>query len=310
MSGTTQSQSVLASLNHLKDDPLYRTERPYEVWLDNVPEGLPKTNVQFELQHNVPIVDARSVGLETFKIEEHGFQFLEQRFPTQFAISGSDAANSTPEQREMILGYLDHMGEFLCKSLGGQRAVCYDWRVRRSRNSPVNKIPRIYTVPDDIDARKITIDVAHQVHADGSPNGIKKSLSYLLSEEEATEIRQGRYRLRVINLWRPLVPTVTSQPLALCDRRSVRASDWEEVEKLQTQWVEESMYLRRNPEHQWFWISNQTRDEVTAFVVWDSLDPDNVAASVPHCSFRLPDQETSGMPRESIEIRYLFWSSV
>jgi hypothetical protein len=121
--------TTLASLNHLKDDPLYRIERPYEVWLDEVPKGLLKTNVKFELYHNVPVVDARSVGLDTFSIEEQGFQFFPQDFPHQFTISGSDAANSSPEQRQAILGYLDYMGDFLCESLGAERAVCYDWRV-------------------------------------------------------------------------------------------------------------------------------------------------------------------------------------
>ncbi|KAH8587397.1 hypothetical protein B0O99DRAFT_694565 [Bisporella sp. PMI_857] len=188
----------MASLNHLKDDPLYKVQRPYEFWLDEQPDGLPKTNVQFELYHNVPVVDARAVGMETFSIEEEGFQFLHQQFPDQFEISGSDAANSSPEQRQSILEYLEHMAGFLCKSLGGERAISYDWRVRRSRNSPVNKVPKIYTVPDELDARTIAIDVDHQVHADGSPNGIKKSLSYLLTENEKQEFIDGVYCLRVI----------------------------------------------------------------------------------------------------------------
>ena len=82
------------------------------------------------------------------------------------------------------------------------------------------------------------------------------------------------------SLWRPLVPVVESQPLALCDRRSVQSSDWEEVEKVQTQWIEESMYLRRNENHMWYWLSNQTQDEVTAIVVWDSAKADSVTGKL------------------------------
>lgn len=114
--------AILASLNFLKGDPLYKTVRPYEVWLDDkIPAGLPKTNVDFQLYHNIPIIDARAVGLHTFSIEEEGFEFLLQSFPQQFEISGSDAANSSPEQRQSILGYLDHMADFLCKSFNGER---------------------------------------------------------------------------------------------------------------------------------------------------------------------------------------------
>lgn len=91
---------------------------------------------------------------------------------------------------------------------------CWHWQVRRSRNSPINKIPKIYTVPGELDAGTVTIDATHQVHAgenylfnpfspltgylDGSPNRIKKTLSYFLTEDEKTDIVEGRYRLRVI----------------------------------------------------------------------------------------------------------------
>ncbi|KUJ20457.1 uncharacterized protein LY89DRAFT_666129 [Mollisia scopiformis] len=227
------ANNLQVSLNFLKEDPLYKTVRHYEVWLDDkIPAGLPKTNVKFELYHNIPIIDARADGLDTFSIEEQGFEFLFQKFPRQFEISGSDAANSSPEQRQSILGYLDLMADFLC----------------------------------------------------GSPNGIKKSLSYLLTEEEKADIVEVRYRLRVINLWRPLEPVVENQPLAFCDRRSVQTSDWEE----------------------WFWLSNQTMDEVTAIVVLDSADPDSLTANVPPCSLKLPVEDSSAKLRESIEIKIRF----
>jgi hypothetical protein len=130
MTELASTNTVLASLNFLKDDPLYKTVRPYEVWLDDdIPAGLPKTNVEFELYHNIPIVDARAAGLETFSIEEQGFEFLYQNFPHQFEIGGSDAANSSPEQRQSILGYLDHMADLLCRSFDAEKAVSYDWRV-------------------------------------------------------------------------------------------------------------------------------------------------------------------------------------
>jgi hypothetical protein len=130
MTSLIQHAAVVASLNFLKDDPLYKTVRPYEIWLgDKIPAGLPKTNVEFQLYHNIPLVDARAVGIGTFSIEEEGFEFLHQEFPRMFEISGSDAANSSPEQRQSILGYLDHMAAFLCKSFKAEKAISYDWRV-------------------------------------------------------------------------------------------------------------------------------------------------------------------------------------
>jgi hypothetical protein len=50
----------------------------------------------------------------------------------------------------------------------------------------------------------------------------------------------------------------------------VQNTDWEVVEKIQDKWIEESMYLKRNLAHSWYWMSSQTKDDVTAFTVWDS----------------------------------------
>jgi hypothetical protein len=72
-----------------------------------------------------------------------------------------------------------------------------------------------------------------------------------------------------------LTPVVENQPLAMCDRETVQDSDWEIVEKIQTNWIEESMYLKYNKQHKWYWLSNQTIDEVTCLVVWDSERADN-----------------------------------
>lgn len=59
----------------------------------------------------------------------------------------------------------------------------------------------------------------------------------------------------------------------MCDARSVGQDDWEPVDKVFDNWVEDSMYMKYSPEHKWSWLSNQTRNEVTAFVLWDSARP-------------------------------------
>lgn len=70
---------------------------------------------------------------------------------------------------------------------------------------------------------------------------------------------------------------VQSEPLALCDRRTVPSSDWEVVEKVLENAVEESMYLRRRDYQKWYWMSEQTRDDVLAITVWDSRRPDDLS---------------------------------
>ena len=63
---------------------------------------------------------------------------------------------------------------------------------------------------------------------------------------------------------------VEDTPLALCDRRSVAIDEPVPCDKVLEDYVDESFYLKYNPAHKWYWLSQQTRDEITVFVVWDS----------------------------------------
>ena len=74
-------------------------------------------------------------------------------------------------------------------------------------------------------------------------------------------------------MWRPLVDVVETDPLVCCDTRTVTDSDLDVVQKVMDETVEESMYLKRQKQHQWYWMSNQTRNDVTVMTVWDSNNP-------------------------------------
>lgn len=75
------------------------------------------------------------------------------------------------------------------------------------------------------------------------------------------------------SVWRPLVDVVETDPLVCCDTRTVSDSDLDVVQKVMDDTVEESMYLKRRAAHQWYWMSNQTRDDVLVMTVWDSKRP-------------------------------------
>jgi hypothetical protein len=75
------------------------------------------------------------------------------------------------------------------------------------------------------------------------------------------------------SVWRPLVDVVETDPLVCCDTRTVADSDLDVVQKVMDNTVEESMYLKRRTQHQWYWMSNQTRDDVLVMTVWDSKMP-------------------------------------
>jgi len=121
-----------------------------------------------------------------------------------------------------------------------------------------------------------------------------------------------------------LVDVVETDPLVCCDTRTVADSDLDVVQKVMDDTVEESMYLKRRKEHQWYWMSNQTRDDVIIMTVWDSQKPFSksskyifrlfvwsnlFSAAVPHCAMVLPKHLPNAKPRESIELRFVVWNS-
>lgn len=310
MEVTAAQHIIHGPLNHLSDLPLYREEKPYEVWIEKIEEGVPRSNVRFQAVEDVPLQDIRDlpqVDLPT--LEEHGFEVFYSAFPPGCNINSSADVGDKPEQREAMQKYLEGTTQALVDHYNGKKAVCYDWRVRRALHKPLTTAPSIYSLQlgENDDAREAKIDVAHQVHADSSPDGSKKMLKYLLSDQEKDQIAQGYYRLRLINVWRPIVRVVQNEPLAYCDVRTVAEDDWEPVEKIQEDWIEEAMYLKHRPGHKWYWKSLQTRDEISAFTIWDSKCPDQKSASTAHCSVPLSGA-ASREPRESIEVRFLLWT--
>lgn len=63
------------------------------------------------------------------------------------------------------------------------------------------------------------------------------------------------------------------------------------------------------PEHRWYWMSNQTPDEVLVFTQFDSHPPKGVFRNnynhIPHAAFRNEAARPGCPPRQSLETRYI-----
>jgi hypothetical protein len=81
------------------------------------------------------------------------------------------------------------------------------------------------------------------------------------------------------SVWRPLIEKVYDAPLTFCDRRSVQENDLLEEDKVHPTHWEEGLYLIHRDDQKWYWLSEQTRDEVAIFMTWNSEDGDNLHAS-------------------------------
>ena len=114
-------------------------------------------------------------------------------------------------------------------------------------------------------------------------------------------------RFQIINLWRPIGRPAWDWPLALCDYRSIDRTDLVPTTLRYPDREGETLSVRYNPNHKWYYLSNQTPDEVTLIKCYDSeLDR---ARLTPHSAF-LDKSSSPELPtRESIEVRCLVFDT-
>jgi hypothetical protein len=120
------------------------------------------------------------------------------------------------------------------------------------------------------------------------------------SPEEAERLLKGRFQ--ILNIWRPL-KTVFKDPFAVCDARSVDDDELVPVKIKYPAFDIESWSVRGegSDRHKWYYMSQQTPEEVLLFKCFDSK-VDGRARRVPHSSFT--DVEfVGGDARQSIELR-------
>lgn len=115
----TMIHSETASINFLKWDPLYETEKPFQVFIeeDLAQSGQRNTNLRWEEQ-DVTVEDIRD-DLDYVNIDDHGF--------TTRNLLGFDCLNSAEEIESW---YLPAVEQLLRAEMDDAGTVfIYDWRV-------------------------------------------------------------------------------------------------------------------------------------------------------------------------------------
>ncbi len=144
-----------------------------------------------------------------------------------------------------------------------------------------------------------------RVHNDYTETSGPRRIRDMFPPDEAERLLRGRYAF--INVWRPIRGPLQDHPLALCDARTIRMSDWIASDLIYRDRRGETYAVRFNPAHRWFYFSDMQRDEVVLIKCFDSLT-DGTARFSAHTAFADPTTPTNAPPRESIEIRTMaFW---
>lgn len=83
------------------------------------------------------------------------------------------------------------------------------------------------------------------------------------------------------SLWRPLYHPVEDAPLVFCDPFTVAKECLIPADRVSPQYEGEVYYVTHDPAQQWYYLNEQTPEEMALFVSYDS-DPGRGPACPPH----------------------------
>ncbi|KAI1453885.1 hypothetical protein F4805DRAFT_441724 [Annulohypoxylon moriforme] len=264
-------------------------EKAYELFIP-VDPLLKPSNICFQQVPNTLVRDARSHGAKKFSLEQCGFEFIKHDFNDGLNVEAMEGANMD----QHLKTYLKSIEAFMVNKMEAKTVILYDWRIR----STTSKLGTLR--PAD---KRIQLPIAQMAHADESARGGLGVLFDHTTEDEQELLKSGKARFRIMNIWRPLVPVVNEYPLALCEWDSVDSTDWELCDQVHVDRIDEAMYLKPTQSHRWWYLSKQCNNELSLFVVWDSVKfAEGVQASTPHVAFDIPGSSKTH-ERKSLEVR-------
>ncbi len=146
-------------------------------------------------------------------------------------------------------------------------------------------------------------------HNDFSENGVRQRVIDFFGVEVAKNRRYGS-----VNLWRPLVSEVQTRPLLCGDGQTFLPTDFEPAERHylnvegQVERIGGVYYVQPHLERQkWYFFDKMTSNDVVLLLCFDSNPKQGCVKHTAHGSLPQPNQRPDAIPRESIEVRTLFY---
>jgi len=217
---------------------------------------------------------------DRYSLDREGFLFMR---------SGTAMANFYDEA-EVRRVYYPEMDRLVKQVTGAAKVIVFDHTIR----------------VDDAGAqteRKVRGPV-RVVHNDFTERSAPQRVRDLLPPNEA-EMRLKK-RFGSINVWRPLHGPVETSPLVICEWGDIEESDLVAAERRYQGRIGGIYNLVYNPKQRWLYFPKMERDEVVVLKCFDSLT-DGTARWTAHGSFEDPNSPKRARPRESIEIRTLYF---
>ena len=212
---------------------------------------------------------------ETFDLETHGFEFA--KHPT--------AMVNFFDEVELKSTYYTEVEELVKERIGARRVHVFDHTLRSG-----DEDFRI-----DHNVREPVARVHNDYTEWSGPNRVRDVLP-----DEAKELLKRRFA--IVQVWRAIRKPIESDPLGICDARTLSQQDLIVSERRYPDRVGQTYQIAHNPEHKWYYFPDMTRNEAIIFKVFDSAT-DGRARFTAHSAFADPTSPSNALPRESIEMR-------
>ncbi len=119
---------------------------------------------------------------------------------------------------------------------------------------------------------------------------------------EAEECLKRRFS--IVQTWRPIRHPVESEPLAICDGRTIPNRGFVPIQRRYSHRTAETYHISYHQDHLWYYFPDMTPDEVIVFKVFDSDHSKGVPFTA-HTAFDDPNTPIDARLRESVESRAL-----
>ncbi|KAI9155597.1 methyltransferase CmcJ [Paramyrothecium foliicola] len=286
-----KSESELDRLiNYLERLELYKTEKAYEVSF--APVNIERAGVQIS-----------NVSLKPWPVTIRGFSACRSEFSTDiqgFELDKFPSTLSAAQFKSLDLiesFYHAEAVEFLKKKYEAERVAIFDTTIRNAKNATFD--------PSAALKNQQTLGPAVGCHVDQSPRSVQRRVRHIFPDE-ADELLQLRVRvIKSVGL------RGHTSPLALCDFRSTRPTDYVPCDLKTPVWNGESLQVHHNPAHEWWFAQDMAEDDVVLIKMFDSeawKPHSSVAMCTPHCAFEWKDAPEGTKDRESMEIRAIVFS--
>ena len=178
----------------------------------------------------------------------------------------------------MLRVYYPEIEALIKRESGAQRVVVFDHTIR--------------TPDDSRHAERWIRQTVKSVHNDYTERSAPKRVRDILPDEANRRLKR---RFEIIQVWRSIAPRVESEPLAMCDGRSIPEVGFIRNERRYRNRTAETYHIAYNPAHRWFYFPYMTRNEALVFKVFDS-DPSAGVRFTAHSAFDDPTTAPDAKP--------------